>query len=124
MKSENADKIKNAFTIQSEHFETHKANFMKKEYLDYVISEVHPQKTDSVLEVVAGTCICGRSFAPYVWQVTCLDLTPALLLSKKFASHITKLNNVLNYSVEWPSSIFMRNRLFLCNSGKYDVCDK
>lgn len=69
MKSENADKIKNAFTIQSEHFETHKANFMKKEYLDYVISEVQPQKTDSVLEVAAGTCICGRSFALYVGQV-------------------------------------------------------
>ena len=33
MKSENAYKIKNAFTIQSEHFETHKANFMKKYHI-------------------------------------------------------------------------------------------
>ena len=60
MKPENTEKIQNAFTIQSEHFETHKANFIKKEYLDYVISEVQPQETDSVLEVAAGTCVCGQ----------------------------------------------------------------
>lgn len=70
MKPENTEKIQNAFTIQSEHFETHKANFTKKEYLDYVISEVQPQETDSVLEVAAGTCICGRSFSPHVGQVS------------------------------------------------------
>lgn len=46
MKSVNADKIKNAFTIQSEHFETHKSNFMKKESLDHVLSEVQPQNAN------------------------------------------------------------------------------
>ena len=95
MKSENADKIKNAFTVQSEHFETHKANFMKKEHLDYVISEVQPQKTDSVLEVAAGTCICGRSFAPYVGQVTCLDLTPAMLSIGKEQAEKQGFNNMV-----------------------------
>ena len=95
MKSENADKIKNAFTIQSKHFETHKANFMKKEYLDYVISEVQPQKTDSVLDVASGTCICGRSFAPYVGQVTCLDLTPAMLSIGKEQAEKQGLKNMV-----------------------------
>lgn len=94
MKSENAEKIKNAFTIQSEHFETHKANFTKKEYLDYVISEVQPQETDSVLEVAAGTCVCGRSFAPYVGQVTCIDLTPAMLSIGKERAEKEELKNM------------------------------
>lgn len=94
MKPENTEKIQNAFTIQSEHFETHKANFTKKEYLDYVISEVQPQETDSVLEVAAGTCVCGRSFALYVGQVTCLDLTPAMLSVGKEQAEKQELGNM------------------------------
>lgn len=94
MKSENIEKIQSAFTIQSEHFETHKANFTKKEYLDYVISEVQPKKTDCVLEVAAGTCICGRSFAPHVQQVTGLDLTPAMLAVGKEQAKKQELGNM------------------------------
>lgn len=94
MKSENTEKIKDTFTAQSVHFETHKANFTKKEYLDYVISEVQPHETDSILEVAAGTCVCGRSFSPYVQQVTCLDLTKAMLLVGKKQAEKQELRNM------------------------------
>lgn len=95
MKSENVEKIQNAFTVQSKHFETHKANFTNKEYLDSVISEVQPQKTDSVLEVAAGTCVCGRAFAPYALQVTCLDLTSAMLSVGKEQAEKQGIRNMI-----------------------------
>ena len=79
MKSENAKTIQEAFTLQSENFETSKMNFSKKDYLDYVAASAEPKQSDSVLEVAAGTCACGRTLAPFVQNVTCLDMTPAML---------------------------------------------
>ena len=64
MKSEHTETIQKAFIMQSRHFETHKANFTQKGLFDHVVSEVQPKKTDHVLEVAVGTCICGRVFAP------------------------------------------------------------
>ena len=74
MKSEHTETIQKAFIMQSRHFETHKANFTQKGFLDHVVSKVQPKKTNHVLEVAAGTCICGRVFAPFVHEVTCLML--------------------------------------------------
>ena len=54
-------------------------NFTKQEYLEYTVSCVNPDKIDTVLEVAADTCICGRALAPYVQSVTCLDMTQAML---------------------------------------------
>lgn len=79
MKSENAEKIQKSFTGQAKNFETTSMNFTKQEYLEHMVSCVGPQRTDTVLEVAAGTCICGRSLAPFVKNVTCLDMTTAML---------------------------------------------
>ena len=79
MISSNAKTIQRSFTEQAKNFETKAMNFTKQEYLEHMISCVKPQKTDTVLEVAAGTCICGRSLAPLVENVTCLDMTAAML---------------------------------------------
>lgn len=79
MISANAKTIQKSFTEQAKNFETTSMNFTKQEYLEHMISYVKPQKTDTVLEVAAGTCICGRSLAPFVKNVTCLDMTTAML---------------------------------------------
>lgn len=79
MISANAKTIQKSFTEQAQNFETKSMNFTKQEYLEHMISCVKPQKTDTVLEVAAGTCICGRSLAPCVKNVTCLDMTTAML---------------------------------------------
>lgn len=79
MISSNAKTIQKSFTEQAKNFETKSMNFTKQEYLEHMISCVKPQKTDTVLEVAAGTCICGRSLAPFVKNVTCLDMTTAML---------------------------------------------
>ena len=94
MKSSNVEKIKSAFTAQAEHFETHKGNFTNKEYLDYVVSEVQPKKEDNVLEAAAGTCVCGRTFAPLVHSVTCVDLTPAMLSVGREQAEKQELKNM------------------------------
>lgn len=79
MKPSNLSEINKAFTEQAAGFESDKLHLSKQEYLDYTVKMTAPQKTDSILEVAAGTCVCGRSFAPYAAHVTCLDATPAML---------------------------------------------
>lgn len=95
MKSEHTETIQKAFIMQSRHFETHKANFTQKGFLDHVVSEVQPKKTDHVLEVAVGTCICGRVFAPFVHEVTCLDVTPAMLAVGKTQAEKQAYNNMM-----------------------------
>lgn len=79
MTSSNAVAIQKSFTKQAKNFETKSMNFTSGEYLEHMVSCANPQRSDSVLEVAAGTCICGRSLAPFVKNVTCLDMTTAML---------------------------------------------
>ena len=79
MISFNEKTIQKSFTEQAKNFETKSMNFTKQEYLEHMVSCVAPQRSDTVLEVAAGTCICGRSLAPFVERVTCLDMTTAML---------------------------------------------
>lgn len=53
------------------------------------------KKTDHVLEVAAGTCICGRAFAPFVHEVICLDVTPAMLAVGKMQAEKQAYNNMM-----------------------------
>lgn len=94
MKSDNADKIKTAFTMQAEHFEEHMGSFKSTEYIDYVISELKPKRCDNVLEAAAGTGICARRLAHFVKNVTCVDLTPAMLSVAKKKAEKEKLDNI------------------------------
>ena len=73
-------KINSSFTDQAKSFENANMNFSKKEYLDYTMKAIGAAKTDLVLEPAAGTCVCGRTLAPMVQKVTCLDATPAMLV--------------------------------------------
>lgn len=81
MRSEpdNAEAIRESFGKQAADFEGKSMSFSKKEYLEYTVRSMGPSETDSVLEVAAGTCACGRAIAPYASTVTCLDLTAAML---------------------------------------------
>ena len=72
-------KINSSFTDQAKSFENANMNFSKKEYLDYTMKAIGAARTDLVLEPAAGTCVCGRTLAPMVQKVTCLDATPAML---------------------------------------------
>lgn len=94
MTSSNAVTIQKPFTKQAKNFETKSMNFTKQEYLEHMISCVKPQKTDTVLEVAAGTCICGRSLAPFVENVTCLDMTTAMLAVGKAEAAKQRLLNM------------------------------
>ena len=58
-----------------------------------------------MLEVAAGTCVCGRALAPYCNQVTCLDLAPAMLeagRSKAEKQGITNITYVTGIAEELP----------------------
>lgn len=105
MKSENMSEIQKEFTRQAAGFASSKMNFTKQEYLDYMIKHMALEPTDNVLEVAAGTCICGRAAAPFAGHVTCLDMTPAMLDVGKKAAKKDNLGNmsfVLGDVVELP----------------------
>ena len=94
MKSSNQTEIREAFSRQADGFESAHMNFSSKEYLGYVASKIAPEKTDTVLEVAAGTCACGRAIAPHVAKVTCLDITPAMLSIGKETAKTERIENI------------------------------
>lgn len=105
MKSANQAAIRQAFTQQAAAFDSGKMNFSKQEYLAYVVSRIAPGAAENVLEVAAGTCLCGRALAPHAAHVTCLDMTPAMLSVGKMAAERDGLHNmsfVLGDAAELP----------------------
>ena len=95
MKPANLEAIHRSFEIQAPNFESRTVNFSKEEYLNYTLSRVAPSKQDTVLDTAAGTCACGRSFAPLVQSVVCLDATPSMLQVGKREAEKDHLNNMV-----------------------------
>lgn len=93
-KPENLDEIQKSFAIQAENFEKNTMNFSKKEFLDYTVKAMEPRKNDMVFEAAAGTAACGRSIAPFVHSVTCLDATEEMLKIGKRKAEKDKLSNM------------------------------
>lgn len=105
MKPVNFTDINHSFGIQAENFESTELNFTKAEYLNYTLSCVAPDKQDMILEVAAGTCACGRSFAPLAHTVVCLDATLPMLTVGKEKADSTHMNNMIfvkGYAEELP----------------------
>lgn len=89
----NYNEVKKTFGIQAEKFASY--HMSKEEYTNYLIRSVQAKGNEHALEVAAGTGICGRALAPYVKDITCLDLTEAMLeQGKKQAEH----ENIQNIS--------------------------
>ncbi len=105
MKSENSVQIQKAFTQQAAGFESRNMNFSKQEYLDYAVARVAPKTSDTLLEAAAGTCVCGRAFAPHARSAVCLDMTAAMLEMGKAAAereHIQNMTFVQGDAAELP----------------------
>lgn len=105
MKPDNLAAINRSFGIQAPGFESGTVNFTKEAYLQGMLSHIVPNKQDVVLEVAAGTCACGRSFAPLVQTVVCLDATlPMLQVGKREADngHLRNMIFVQGYAEELP----------------------
>ena len=105
MNPKNIELIHRSFEIQAPNFNSASMNFSDKDYLNYILSSVEPCKTDIMLEVAAGTCACGRAFAPLLQTVVCLDTTAAMLQVGKQAaqdSHLTNMVFVKGNAEELP----------------------
>ena len=70
MDPKNLSNIQRSFTLQAQNFEKKGLNMSKQDYLDYTVRSMNLTPDDCVLEAAAGTCICGRSVAPFVKSVT------------------------------------------------------
>ena len=71
------DTVRQSFKKQAEKFAVY--HMSKAEYTDYLIRKIAATGEEHALEVAAGTCICGRALAPYVKDITCLDMTEEML---------------------------------------------
>lgn len=91
---EQLEAIRSSFGTQADNFESSAMNFTKQEFLDYTVKAMELNKNDTVLEVAAGTCVCGRAIAPFVREVTCLDITPEMLQVGKEAAQKQGLTNM------------------------------
>ena len=103
MRFENDAKIQESFSKQAENFESTKMNFLHQPYLEKAVSRIAPSKTDTVWEVAAGTCACGRAISPFVQAVTCLDLTPQMLKTGKKEAEKAGLQNITDVMGECRS---------------------
>ena len=86
------DTVRNSFKIQAEKFATY--HMSKAEYTDYLIQRVDAKGDEHALEVAAGTCICGRALAPYVEDITCLDLTEEMLAQGRKLAQENGITNI------------------------------
>lgn len=86
------DTVKRSFKKQAEKFGAY--HMSKTEYTDYLIKRIGAKGNEHALEVAAGTCICGRALAPFVKDVTCLDLTEEMLAQGKKLAKESQINNV------------------------------
>ena len=99
----NYEEVKKSFGIQAEKFASY--HMSKSEYNDYLIKCVNAGGNEHALEVAAGTCICGRALALHVKDITCLDLTEAMLeQGEKLAeqSGIRNISFVVGNAISLP----------------------
>ena len=75
----NLDVINRMFELQAEGFEDEGLAFTREGWLSHLVEVVAPAGSDSVLEVCAGTCACGRALALGAGVVVCLDATEGML---------------------------------------------
>lgn len=94
MQPTNLNKIQASFSKQAVNFENKDMNFSKQEYLEYTISSINAKSTDYVLEVAAGTCVCGRALAQAVNKIICLDATQEMLEAGKRAATLEAIKNM------------------------------
>lgn len=86
------DAVKQSFKKQAEKFVVY--HMSKAEYTNYLIEKIGANGNEHALEVAAGTCICGRALAPYVKDITCLDLTEEMLAQGKKLAAESSINNI------------------------------
>lgn len=86
------DTVKQSFKRQAEKFATY--HMSKTEYTDYLIRQIEAKGREHALEVAAGTCICGRALAPFVKDITCLDLTEEMLAQGKKLAEESRIKNI------------------------------
>lgn len=86
------DTVKQSFKKQAEKFATY--HMSKVEYTDHLIQRIAAKGNEHALEVAAGTCICGRALAPFVKDITCLDMTEEMLAEGKKLAEESHIENI------------------------------
>ncbi len=87
------DNIISQFTKQAIPF-TQLSQHSNQFGLELVLKLSEPKQSDSVLDIACGTGIVSCEFAKIVFQVTGIDLTPAMIEQAKVLQKDNNLNNI------------------------------
>lgn len=71
--------IKEKFGLQAENFGKEGLTLSSKEYLTWAVQNLDLMSDEEVLDVAAGTGHLSRAIAPFVKEVTSIDVTEAML---------------------------------------------
>ena len=95
-KPTNLKLLNQEFKKQARGFDSKKFNYNRLSFLNKVLKYLEPSKTDTLLEVAAGTGACGRFFSKHVSHVLCLDATLPML---KEALRLNTKKNIKNITL-------------------------
>ena len=82
------------FKKQARGFDFDRFNYNRESFLNKVLKYLNPNKTDTLLEVAAGTGACGRFFSKHVHHVLCLDATLPMLEEALRLNTLKKIKNI------------------------------
>ncbi|TRM12181.1 class I SAM-dependent methyltransferase [Lentibacillus cibarius] len=77
--SDHNEKVIHQFKKQAQDFSNKNLSLSNEQYIQWMLSSIPLDKRHSVLDVAAGTGIISRAMAPFVSQVTSLDLSPDMI---------------------------------------------
>lgn len=82
------------FKKQAQDFSNKNLSLNSDKYIQWLLSDIHLDKNYSVLEVAAGTGIFSRAMAPFVSQITSLDLSPDMIAQGRLENEQKDIHNI------------------------------
>ncbi len=122
MTTSHDDHIREQFRIQAQTFDD--AGFATRG-LDWIVEQLSPRRTDTVLDVAAGAVHVGRALAPLVSHVSAIDLTPEMLIQGQRLAERSGLRNI-TFSVGDAGRLPWLDRQFdlvVCRIALHQVAD-
>lgn len=85
--------------------------FAKQDYFEFMVKSIGLSGKEQVLEVAAGTCVCGRAIAPFAASVVCMDITPEMPEVGKEKAEKEKTSNI-SYKTGLAEDLPYSNEIF------------
>lgn len=114
--SDHNDQIKQQFKKQAQNFSNQNSSLSSDRYIRWILASLPLNEHHSTLDVAAGTGLFSRGMAPFVSDVTALDLSPDMIQQGQKENEQHQQANI--HYVEGPAE----NMPFAENTFDHVVC--